>query len=135
MPRYLRIYVAVAAFALLAAVHYLLPPSPGTEPYFASSSPGVFDGEDGQRADSAGVVVDKKGLMSYSPGHAGHPVEMLIERAKKLADDMERRIASVKSVNDSAKDYVLSFGMRPPRGFDAWCVAAHSSLSFLFICR
>lgn len=135
MPRYLRIYVAVAAFALLAAVHYLLPPSPGTEPYFASSSPGVFDGEDGQRADSAGVVVDKKGLMSYSPGHAGHPVEMLIERAKKLAEDMERRIASVKSVKDSAKDYVLSFGMRPPRGFDAWYVAAHSLLSFLFICR
>ncbi|KAE8538024.1 hypothetical protein D1P53_006091 [Cryptococcus gattii VGV] len=122
MPRYLRIYVAVAAFALLAAVHYTLhpfhraPPSP-----FASSpSAGVFDGDDGQRTDSAGIVIDKKGLMSYSPGHAGHPVEMLIERGKKHAEDMERRIASVKSVKDSAKDYVLSFGMQPPRGFDAW---------------
>ncbi|KIR74135.1 hypothetical protein I310_01732 [Cryptococcus deuterogattii CA1014] len=128
MPRYLRIYVAVAAFALLAAVHYYLPPfhrsgppSPGAEPYFASSpSSSVFDGEDGQRTDSSGVVVDKKGLMSYSPGHARHPVEMLIEKGKKLAEEMEHRIASVKSVRDSAKDYLLAFGMRPPRGFDAW---------------
>lgn len=133
MPRYLRIYVAVAAFALLAAAHYTLHPFHRKE--HAPPGAGVFDGEDGQRADSAGVVVDRKGLVSYSPGHAGHPVEMLIERGKKLAEDMERRIASVMSVKDSAKDYVLSFGMRPPRGFDAWYVAAHSSLSFLFTCR
>lgn len=141
MPRYLRIYVAVAAFALLAAVHYYLPPfhrsappSPGAEPYFASSpSSGVFDGEDGQRTDSSGVVADKKGLMSYSPGHARHPVEMLIEKGKKLAEEMEHRIASVNSVRDSAKDYLLAFGMRPPRGFDAWYVAAaHSSISFSY---
>lgn len=125
MPRYLRIYIAVAAFALLAAVHYHLPRFHRGAEYFASPSAGVFDGEDGQRTDSAGVVVDEKGLMSYSPGHAGHPVEMLVERAKKLAEDMERRIASVKSVKDSAKDYLISFGMRPPRGFDAWYVADH----------
>lgn len=133
MPRYLRIYVAVAAFALLAAAHYTLHPFHRKE--HSPPGAGVFDGEDGQRAGSAGVVVDRKGLVSYSLGHAGHPVEMLIERGKKLAEDMERRIASVMSVKHSAKDYVLSFGMRPPRGFDAWYVAAHSSLSFLSTCR
>lgn len=134
MARYLRIYIAVAAIALLAAAHYLLQPfsftrhrrataSSRTQSY--SSSTGVFDEEDGQLIDSSGLVVDEKGLVSYSQDNAtGHPIEMLIERGRKLAEEMDSKIASVTSVKDSVMDYVTAFGMGPPRGFEAWCVAS-----------
>ncbi|OXG32358.1 hypothetical protein C367_01126 [Cryptococcus neoformans Ze90-1] len=130
MARYLRIYIAVAAIALLAAAHYLLQPfsltrhrrataSSRTQSY--SSSTGVFDEEDGQLIDSSGLAVDEKGLVSYSQDNAtGHPIEMLIERGRKLAEEMDSKIASVTSVKDSVMDYVTAFGMRPPRGFEAW---------------
>lgn len=136
MARYLRIYIAVAAIALLAAAHYLLQPfsltrhrrataSSRTQSY--SSSPGVFDEEDGQLIDSSGLVVDEKGLVSYSQDNAtGHPIEMLIERGRKLAEEMDSKIASVTSVKDSVMDYVTAFGMGPPRGFEAWCVAPNA---------
>nr|AAR84598.1 Cap4p [Cryptococcus neoformans var. neoformans] len=124
MPRYLRIYIAVAALALLAAVHYHLQPfslARRRTPSTAQSYPLGLSAEDGQLVDSAGLVVDEKGLVSYSPGHAArHPVEILIERGKTLADETESKIASVKSLKDSAMDYVTAFGMKPPQGFEAW---------------
>lgn len=130
MPRYLRIYIAVAALALLAAVHYHLQPfslARRRTPSTAQSYPLGLSAEDGQLVDSAGLVVDEKGLVSYSPGHAArHPVEILIERGKTLADETESKIASVKSLKDSAMDYVTAFGMKPPQGFEAWCVVANT---------
>lgn len=128
MPRYLRIYIAVAALALLAAVHYHLQPfSLHRTPSTAQSYPLGLSAEDGQLVDSAGLVVDEKGLVSYSPGHAArHPVEILIERGKTLADETESKIASVQSLKDSAMDYVTAFGMKPPQGFEAWCVVANT---------
>ncbi|WVQ78122.1 hypothetical protein IAT38_000203 [Cryptococcus sp. DSM 104549] len=72
-----------------------------------------------------GVKVDRKGLMSWDPttqaeGAGKHPIKLLIERGAKLAQVIEEKLAGIKSVKDAAEDYRGAFGMRPPRGFDAW---------------
>lgn len=72
-----------------------------------------------------GVQVDSRGLLIYSPDesvakNAKHPIEMLIERGKRLAKAQEAKIAEVESVDDSVDDYTGAFGMSPPKGYDAW---------------
>ncbi|BEI92004.1 uncharacterized protein CcaverHIS019_0408240 [Cutaneotrichosporon cavernicola] len=64
---------------------------------------------------------DERGLLTFdSDKHNGHPVELLIERAKLIVAAMEERISKVDSIQAAVADYKAAYGMVPPRGFDAW---------------
>lgn len=52
-----------------------------------------------------------------------HPITTLIHRAEKMAEALEDKINSIKTLDDAVSDYVERWGMQPPAGFDKWCVA------------
>jgi beta-1,2-xylosyltransferase len=49
-----------------------------------------------------------------------HPILELIERAKRLASELEAKRHQVTSLQDAVDDYRRSFGMMPPEGFEDW---------------
>ncbi|KAK8869838.1 hypothetical protein IAR55_000406 [Kwoniella newhampshirensis] len=145
MPRIPRTYLALGAALLLLIVHRQirpfsltsshsypsLPTSNTDRPRISSAAKNKNAWQrEGYHDEHAGIVVDSKGLTSWTPpsglGERGrHPIEMLIERGKKLASEMEAKIAKVTHVKDSVHDYEKRFGMRPPRGFETWYLFTH----------
>lgn len=70
---------------------------------------------------SPDIEFDERGIMAYDPElHDKHPVELLVERGKRMAESIEARIAKVDTVAAAVDDYEQAYGMPPPRGFDSW---------------
>lgn len=51
-----------------------------------------------------------------------HPIEELIERGKRKAEEVEKSIKAVRSFSRAVEDYKRAFGMDPPEGFHEWYV-------------
>lgn len=51
-----------------------------------------------------------------------HPIRELIERAHMLYEEQQRKIQSIRTLEDAVEDYKRAFKMDPPRGFDTWYV-------------
>ncbi|RXK36431.1 hypothetical protein M231_06275 [Tremella mesenterica] len=66
------------------------------------------------------VDIAPSGLTSFHPGDTKHPIELLIERAKRQADSIDAQIEEVTSLEDSVDEYERGYGMKPPKGFDRW---------------
>nr|WVH01970.1 glycosyl transferase family 90 protein [Naematelia aurantialba] len=66
------------------------------------------------------LQVDERGYTAVAPGQDKHPIELLIERGKTLAAEMEARIEKVTALEDVVQDYEMGYGMKPPRGFEKW---------------
>lgn len=67
------------------------------------------------------IDYDERGIMTFDPAnHTKHPVELLIERGRRMAAAIEARAAKVNSIAAAVDDYEKAYGMPPPRGFDAW---------------
>lgn len=70
---------------------------------------------------SPDIDFDERGFLTYDPEkHKKHPVELLIERGKRMFAAMEERIAKVNTIHAAVEDYKAAYGMAPPRGFDHW---------------
>ena len=68
-----------------------------------------------------GISIDERGLTAYVEGKSKkHPIEALIERGRRLAKAQEAQIREVMSLSDSAEEYEKAFGLKPPKGYDAW---------------
>lgn len=70
----------------------------------------------------AGLTFDERlGLASVDQSSmTTHPVRALMDRAERLHEEQQVKIASIKSLEDAVEDYRQAFGMDPPRGFDTW---------------
>lgn len=94
-------------------------------PLVKSKSKSKSKGRKGLKAKEAisedGLVIDVKGLTSYVEGKSEkHPIELLIERGRRLAKLVESKEREIESVTDSADDYEKVFKVKPPKGFDTW---------------
>lgn len=70
---------------------------------------------------SPDIAFDERGYLTYDPEkHGKHPVELLIERGKRMVAAMEERINKISDIQAAVADYKAAYGMAPPRGFDAW---------------
>lgn len=74
-------------------------------------------------------------LISSAPNHHGllyipsnmslselteHPITTLIGRAEKMAEVLEDKIKSIRTLDDAVSDYVERWGRQPPAGFEKW---------------
>lgn len=68
------------------------------------------------------IPIDSQGLISFTStsGLKRHPVELLIEKGRKVHQEIEARIAGITELRDAVEDYEKSWGMKPPKGFDYW---------------
>lgn len=67
------------------------------------------------------IEYDQRGIMTYDPKqHKKHPIELLIERGKRLVTAIDRRVKSITTLEAAVTDYKEAYGMAPPRGFDNW---------------
>jgi hypothetical protein len=73
---------------------------------------------------STAVARDRHGLYITDPLHertlSEHPITTLIRAAERKAAEVDARIKSVQSFEDSVENYRRAFGMDPPRGFRKW---------------
>ncbi|WWD15888.1 hypothetical protein CI109_100312 [Kwoniella shandongensis] len=146
-----RAYIALAAVLFLLALHHQIRPfsitSTHTYPSTTTESTATTSARSRKPAISKnknaweredyhdslhGISVDSKGLTSWSPSSGSgeqkrHPIELLIERGKRLAREMEAKIAKVTSLKDSVHDYEKRFGLKPPKGFESWYTFTQSS--------
>ncbi|WVQ78070.1 hypothetical protein IAT38_000151 [Cryptococcus sp. DSM 104549] len=140
-------YAAVLGLLALLGVHYFLMPAAFAPKYphtkyfpavFAAAGKRARQGQVsvqvGEVEEYAGsnlkftlkeeknnVKIDDRGLMGWELGQDGdHPIAQLIDRGKKLAEEMERKIAAVRSAEDAGRDYINEFHLPPPRGFESW---------------
>lgn len=70
-----------------------------------------------------GVSIDSRGLTSYGSAESldgKHPIELLIERGRRLAKEQEAKLREVTSVDVAADEYERTFGLKPPKGFETW---------------
>jgi beta-1,2-xylosyltransferase len=66
------------------------------------------------------LEIDHRGYTAYSPSDTKHPIERLMERAKKQVKALESRINQVETLDDAVEEYETSYGMAPPKGFEDW---------------
>lgn len=72
----------------------------------------------------SGLTFDKRLGLAKVDKHklTTHPIRQLIERAQEQYDEQQRKIASIRTLEDAVKDYREAYDMEPPRGFDTWYV-------------
>nr|XP_019013499.1 uncharacterized protein I206_01567 [Kwoniella pini CBS 10737]OCF52280.1 hypothetical protein I206_01567 [Kwoniella pini CBS 10737] len=72
--------------------------------------------------EESGISIDHKGLVYLDKEAENdlHPIKKLIERGKELAEKQKSKIESIQSIEDAVDDYVDTFSMKPPKGFDHW---------------
>jgi beta-1,2-xylosyltransferase len=148
MPRVNRPIILFSALAVLLVLHLLFSPSssqPSYKPSSASSrrntSPAknIYGSTAPKAVSSDGVEIDSRGYINYVPGKTlAHPLELLVERGKRLAAEQEAKIREVQTLEDAVDEYEREYGMKPPKGFDKWYVSPHhgtSRLSHLVMAR
>ncbi|WWC61152.1 uncharacterized protein I303_103731 [Kwoniella dejecticola CBS 10117] len=148
MPRLLKALIVSSALLFLFALHHFLPPSTLTQ--IRQSRPGILSSSSSSSSSSnrrspqsslysvkrppisggwsrnpyeeSGLLIDHRGLTHWDreDKHKLHPIKGLIERGKELAEKQKRKIESIRTIEDAVDDYVDSFGMKPPKGFDYW---------------
>lgn len=139
MPRVNRPLILFTALAILFVLHLLISPSssqPSYKPSSASSrrnSPAaknIHGSTVPKGVSSDGVEIDSRGYINYVPGKTvTHPLELLVERGKRLAAEQEAKIREVQTLEDAVDEYEREYGMKPPKGFDKWYVSPHHGLS------
>lgn len=139
MPRVNRPLILFTALAILFVLHVLISPSssqPSYKPSSASSrrnSPAaknIHGSTVPKGVSSDGVEIDSRGYINYVPGKTvTHPLELLVERGKRLAAEQEAKIREVQTLEDAVDEYESEYGMKPPKGFDKWYVSPHHGLS------
>lgn len=71
--------------------------------------------------DYPNLKLNQRGHVEYNPSiHSTHPIQLLMERARKQVERLDDRISDTKSLKNSVDDYVNAWRMRPPKGFDKW---------------
>ncbi|RSH91311.1 hypothetical protein EHS25_009610 [Saitozyma podzolica] len=137
MHRVNRPVILFSALAVLLVLHLLFSPSssqPSYKPSSASSrrntSPAknIYGSTAPKAVSSDGVEIDSRGYINYVPGKTlAHPLELLVERGKRLAAEQEAKIREVQTLEDAVDEYEREYGMKPPKGFDKWFRFTQSS--------
>lgn len=72
--------------------------------------------------DPSFVIDERTGMLSYSTRRppSKHPILQLIAAADEQYAQMEQRRSAETSLQDAVDDYVRTWGMQPPEGFERW---------------
>jgi hypothetical protein len=143
MHRVNRPLILFLALAVLFVLHLGFSPSSSQPSYRPSSSSrrntspakNTYGSTGPKGVSSDGVAIDSRGYTNFVPGKTvTHPLELLVERGKRLAAEQEAKIREVQTLEDAVDEYEREYGMKPPKGFDKWYVSPRRGLPRITTC-